>query len=110
MDNLKSLREEKGISQQKLADQIGTNQQNIHRYENKYYEPDIKTLKLLANFFETSVDYLIGNTDIKNKIEYVETFELSNNEALLMEKYRKLNARAKSGVINIIDILLEQQH
>jgi transcriptional regulator with XRE-family HTH domain len=107
MDNLKSLREERGISQQRLAEQIGTNQQNIHRYENKYYEPDIKTLKLFANFFDTSIDYLVGNTGIKNKIECVEKFELNNSEALLMEKYRKLNAKAKAGVITFIDILLE---
>lgn len=34
MKNLKGLREEKGISQQKLAEKINTNQQNIYRYEN----------------------------------------------------------------------------
>ena len=32
MERLKALREEKGISQQKLAEKIQTNQQNIHRY------------------------------------------------------------------------------
>jgi len=90
MENLKLLREEKQISQQKLAEQIGTNQQNIHRYEHGYYEPDIDTLKLLANFFNTSVDYLIGNTNIRNKIEYVEKFELNKNELALMNMYRAL--------------------
>lgn len=107
MDNLKLLREEKGISQQGLADKIGTNQQNIHRYENKYYEPDIKTLKLIADFFETSIDYLVGNTDIRHKFEYVEKYELNCKEAALVDKYRKLNSKAKNSVIVVIDALLD---
>ena len=95
MENLKLLREEKQISQQKLAEQIGTNQQNIHRYEHGYYEPDISTLKLLADFLNTSVDYLVGNTNIRNKIEYVEKFELNENEVVLMNMYRALPSYAQ---------------
>jgi transcriptional regulator with XRE-family HTH domain len=100
MENLKLLREEKQISQQKLAEKIGTNQQNIHRYEHGYYEPDISTLKLLANFFNTSVDYLIGNTNIRNKIEYVEKFELNDSEATLMKMYRALPAYAQRMIFS----------
>ena len=107
MDNLKALREEKGISQQKLAEKINTNQQSIHRYEHGFFEPDIQTLKLLANFFETSIDYLVGNTDIRHKIEPVKEFELNENEAILMGKYRMLASTAKDSVISMIDALLE---
>lgn len=107
MENLKALREEKRISQQRLAEQIGTNQQNIHRYENGFYEPDIQTLKLLANFFNTSIDYLVGNTGIRHKIEPVEKFDLNENEAALIEKYRNLTPNAQNSIIGMIDTLLE---
>ena len=107
MDNLKALREEKGISQQKLAEQIGTIQQNIHRYENKFYEPDIRTLKLIANFFNTSVDYLVGNSTIRHKIESVEKFDLNQEESDLMDKYRQLSIEARKSITNMIDVLLD---
>lgn len=108
MKNLKALREEKGINQQKLAEKINTNQQNIYRYENGFSEPDIQTLKLFADYFETSVDYLIGNTDIRHKIEPVQHFDLNEEEALLMEKYRQLRANLRTSVMNMIDALLEE--
>ena len=105
MERLRILREEKKLSQQKLADQIGTNQQSIHRYENGFYEPDIRTLKLFANFFDTSVDYLVGNTDIRNKIEAVERFDLNEHEAGFIEQYRLLPANAQRGVAALVESL-----
>lgn len=107
MDNLKSLREEKGISQQKLADEINTNQQNIHRYERGINEPDIQTLKDLADFFETSIDFLVGNTNICHRIEPVQPFDLNDEESDLIKKYRQLNRNARKSTINIIDTFLE---
>lgn len=108
MENLKALREEKGISQQKLADKINTNQQNIHRYEHGFYEPDIQTLKQLADFFETSIDYLVGYTDIRHKIETIQPFDLNDDEAILIEKYRQLSNNARSSVMIVINTFLEQ--
>lgn len=108
MERLKALREEKGISQQKLAEKIHTSQQNIHRYENGFYEPDIATLKLLADYFETSIDYLVGGTEIRHKIEVVHPFDLNSDEAMLIEKYRQLRSHARNSIMNMIDTLLEQ--
>lgn len=108
MDNLKKLREEKGLSQQKLAEKINTNQQNIHNYEHGSYQPDIQTLKLLANYFETSIDYLVGNTDIRRKIEATQPFDLNDEETILVEKYRRLSRNARSSIVNTIDTFLEQ--
>ena len=107
MENLKVLREERQLSQQRLAEQIGTVQQSIHRYENGFYEPDIQTLKRLANFFDTSIDFLVGNTDIRHKIEPVERFDLNAEETALVEKFRRLAPNAKRSVMVMIDTLLE---
>lgn len=63
MINLKKLRQERNLSQQKLADNFGTSQQAIFNYENGISEPDIYMLKQFADFFHTSVDYIIGYTD-----------------------------------------------
>ena len=49
--NLKTLREDRQLSQQKLGEQIGVTQQAIYKYENDLAEPDIRTLILLSRFF-----------------------------------------------------------
>lgn len=106
--NLKILRTEKGISQQKLADVLGISQQSVNKYENYNVEPDITTLILLANFFDTSIDYLVGNTEINHKIEKVEPFELNENEAEFINKFRKLSENEKTSIVNIIDIYIKK--
>jgi len=63
MVNLKKLRLERNLSQQKLANNFGITQQAIFNYENGISEPDIYMLKQFANFFHTSVDYIIGHTN-----------------------------------------------
>ena len=107
MENLRSLRESKKLSQQKLADQIGIAQSQIHAYENNMYEPDISTLKRFAELFETSVDYIIDHTDIKHKIEHVEKYDLNAEEASLIEKYRTLPPNARNSILVMIDTLLD---
>lgn len=107
MDNLKKLRENAGLSQQKLASQLDLTQQSIHSYENNIYEPDISTLKQFAAFFDTSVDYLIGNTDIPNKIEKVEKHELNAEEAEIISKYRLLSKKGRKSIQIILDNFIE---
>lgn len=65
MKNLKKLRENKGLSQMQLALKLGLNQNTISRYENGEREADYQTLIMLADFFDVSIDYLIGRTDNK---------------------------------------------
>lgn len=63
MQNLKKLRLERKLSQQKLAEQFGITQQAIYNYENGITEPDIYMLKQMADFFHTSIDYLVGRIE-----------------------------------------------
>ena len=65
MFRLKELREQKGISQLKLAMDLNMNQNSISRYENGQREADYRTLIMFADYFGTSVDYLLGRTDKK---------------------------------------------
>ena len=106
--NLKYLRMKKNISQQKLAEMIGVSQQSINKYENHNIEPDIATLILLADYFNTSVDYLIGNTDINHKIQILEPYDLNSDETTLIDNYRKLTTTEKDSIKNIITIYLKQ--
>ncbi len=60
---LKALRKERGISQVKLAMDLNLSQNTISRYETEVREADYKTLILLADYFNVSIDYLLERTD-----------------------------------------------
>ena len=62
---LKELRKERKISQLKLAIDLCMNQNTISRYENMERQADYKTLIKFADYFEVSIDYLLGRTNEK---------------------------------------------
>lgn len=68
MFRLKQLREEKSISQLKLATDLNMNQNSISRYETEQRQADYQTLIALADYFNVSIDYLLGRTDVRKKI------------------------------------------
>ena len=63
MRRLKELRDRRGISQLKLAMDLGLSQNSVSRYESGAREADYKTLIALADYFGVSVDYLLERTD-----------------------------------------------
>lgn len=101
--NLKYLRNREKVSQQQLAEVIGISQQSVNKYENHNIEPDISTLIKIADYFNTSVDFLIGNTDIDHKSEKVESCDLNEEELSLVQAYRKLNEGKRYSVRLIIE-------
>ena len=60
---LKKLRKERNISQLKLALDLNMNQNTISRYENMEREADYETLIKIADYFNVSLDYLLGRSD-----------------------------------------------
>ena len=91
--NLKYLRTRYGISQQQLAEIAGVSQQSVNKYENHNIEPDIRTLTAFADFFHTSVDFLIGHTEVEHRIEHVQQYDLNRDEARLLQAYRLLTTK-----------------
>lgn len=61
---LRTLREKKGILQKELAMSLNTSASTIGMYEHERREPDNRTLKKIANFFNVSIDYLLDNDNI----------------------------------------------
>lgn len=60
---LYQLRKDANLKQAELANAIKTTQRRISYFESGKIEPDIGTLILLAEFFEVSIDYLVGYKD-----------------------------------------------
>lgn len=59
-NRIKELREEKNLSQRKLAEITGIKQANISRWEKGINIPNVIDCWSLADFFNVSIDYLIG--------------------------------------------------
>ena len=64
---LKILRKQKRINQQKLAMDLNISREVISYYENGKRNPDIQMLKLLSEYFNVSIDYLINGEEFQNK-------------------------------------------
>ena len=60
---LKELRKKNGISRLRLATDLNTTQNTLSRYETGEREPGIDELIKIADYFNVSVDYLIGRTE-----------------------------------------------
>ncbi len=60
---LRELRKAKGLSQLRLAMELGLNQNSISRYESGVREADYQTLISIADYFHVSIDYLLERTD-----------------------------------------------
>ncbi len=54
------LRKKRGITQQELADVVGVSFQTISKWENENSMPDITMLPSLADYFQVTVDQLLG--------------------------------------------------
>lgn len=64
-DRIKELRENKKITHEQLAKVLGLTKFAIVKYERNEREPNLDTLKKIANYFSVTTDYLIGNSNFK---------------------------------------------
>ena len=63
-EKVRILRKEMDMTQWQLADALETTQRKVSYWELGKIEPDLTTLWKIADFFDVSVDYLIGRKDI----------------------------------------------
>lgn len=66
-DTIKSLRQRKKIYQQELANNLSVSKSAVAMWETNKRTPDADTLIQIADYFDVSVDYLLGKTDIKKE-------------------------------------------
>ena len=108
LPNLKALRKKAGVSQQVLADFLGVSQQSINQYENRDVEPDIYLLSAMADYFHTSIDFLVGREYADDDQGHIITAHISQQEHSLLEKYRALGPSEQKCVDTVVNTLLEK--
>ena len=63
INRLKEIREDKDLKQEEVAKYLGMKQQQYSEYEIGKRLIPIETLDKLADYYDTSIDYLVGRTD-----------------------------------------------
>lgn len=106
--NLRKLRLAKGVSQQQLAQAIGTTQQSINKYENHATEPDIQTLIQIADYFGATVDELIGHY-ARPSDEEPEELVLTKEERFIIQSRRRLSRSEQTSIRLILENYLKNK-
>ena len=111
---LKELREEKGLSQSDLASVLNVAQNTISQWENGTRGIDNKMTVRIANFFEVSTDYLLGNdsfgrmTQDEKLIILMQRAEKNHGLKLVFDKTADLNDKELEKLSKMIDIIKEE--
>lgn len=71
MNRLKELRLERGLLQSDIALVINKTDRAVGQYEREERDPSSETWLTLANFFNVSLDYLLGKSNLKNSDEKI---------------------------------------
>ena len=106
LDNLKKLREQKGITQVKLAIDLEVSQELISRYELGTSFPQPQMLIKLAKYFNCSVDYLLGLTATTTPVDYLTNNSIVVKNAEIINKYNSLSNEDKKYFDKFITFLL----
>lgn len=64
---IKEIRIELGLKQNQVSAEIGISQSKLSKYESGELEPNLEQLGKLAEYYNISIDYLLGNTPAKYK-------------------------------------------
>lgn len=91
---IKQLREESGLSQAKLARELGVGVGSVGMWESSDEVPPVKKLQIIANYFDVSLDYLVGKSDVRKPTEGGAS--LTDEEEELLRLFRKLPAEYRS--------------
>ena len=107
MKRIAELRKEKHLNQVGLALKLNVSQKMISAYENGSHQPSIDTLFQMSKIFGVSVDYIIGNSDIRTPAEKFSKDGLSQNEIELLDIYKQLDKEKKQKAIGMLLALKE---
>lgn len=102
-ETLLSLRRERGLSQQQLADMMGLTRSAVGMYETGKREPDVDTLRRFAEFFHVDMNTLTtGNGELD---ELLETLRTRDDMRMLFKLAKDATPDDVRSAVKIIEAL-----
>jgi repressor LexA len=105
-ERLRTLRRERGLSKRELVSLLPVNYSTYANYESGLREPGCETLGVLARYFDTTVDYILGLSESVRRPENVAG--LTDSEHDLIAAFRKLGRHGREMVELILSKELER--
>ena len=102
MNRIKQLRTEKGMRQTELAKILKIGQATMSNWETGRSEPDYDALIEMSEIFGTSIDYILGNSDIK-KAPSLEDAGLSAEEAEPLKLFRAAPEALQDAALRVLE-------
>ena len=103
-NRIKELREEHKMTQVRLSIELEVSQETVSAYEIGKHQPSVKSLLKMASLFNSSLDYIMGISDIRLPIK---ENELPQNEAAALSLFRGLDNVQKEKAIAFMQGMLE---
>ena len=108
-ERVKELCKEKGISLNKLEQEIGV----ASGYLSKLDNPGIRTIKLIADYFNVSVDYLIAEKEVKFITETAKKDVLLTEMSNIIKEYAlklaEMPKEKQEQIMSLIDMLSDKK-
>lgn len=111
-DRLKSLREEVGLSQKALAENLGMPQQTYQGYESGSRKVTLQLLNQFSEYFGVSVDFLAGKTsERKFNVNGVENSNTEESELVYLARKGEieLTEEQKKHIIKYINFIFDEE-
>ena len=102
-NNLQTLRNKLGYKQIKVAMDLGTTQETISSYETGRVFPNIDMLIALAEYYNTTIDYILCRTKYDMPIDSIKPNNISDKDFILLNKINKLSTINKAKAEAYID-------
>ena len=102
MNRIAELRKSKHLNQIGLAMKLNISQYLVSAYETGRHQPSIEILIQMSKIFNVSVDYIIGNTDIKASAKELDVHGLTNDERELLMVFKELDEKSKQKAIGML--------
>jgi len=102
MNRIAELRKSKHLNQTGLAMKLNISQYLVSAYETGRHQPSIDALLQMSKLFNASVDYIIGNSDIKTPAEQISREGLTADETELLEIFKELSPKDKQRAIGML--------
>jgi len=108
---IRNLREGQDLTQLDIAKRIGTSQQQYSKYETGGSEFPARVVKVLADYFGMSTDYLLGRTDCKEGVDGLNEMIISDYTiGMLISNVLALSAEGRADAIKYIDLQLLKEN
>ena len=106
-DRLKCARNNKGISQKKLAEYLFVSQQTVAKWETDKATPTPETITKISETLNVSTDYLLGNTDDINQTPGQENIKFDDFSYAMYNESKELSETEKQMLLNMARMLRE---